>query len=327
MERIPEGQTASTNANTGAQEGSFTFEERDHITKNENWGKKSFHKRVANPTVDEANPSQWVLDRVPYPLAQAQTQPNPVGNDKVGQQQTNEGTATTAAAMMSRWKKVGNLSHLILRDTHLRWVEEEYDENYFKKEKEWRAQEESWWKDSDGNLKKVQDDELSRVDTMERQRIQKAHQWMKNRNKFSSQNQKTLRRFRDFLRLQTSRNSILICPASWAKQNQMASQRAQAQLEEDEDDDENDVQNQDEEYPPSYQERTDEYDENEDAEPVNPWDRTGEDDEPTTKKRTKKTVGCKKCAIGDAQPKKKKGAAIFESGIAVQKTKRGRKKN
>jgi hypothetical protein len=321
LEGVPEQPVSMT-----GQEGSFTFEEREHITKNENWGKKSFHKRVANPTVDETNPSQWVLDRVPYPLAQ-QTQQGGQGEENV-EQRANDGA--TAAAMMSRWKKVGNLSHLILRDTHLRWVDEEYDESYFEKDKKWREQEESWWKDSNGTIKKMRDDELSRLDTMERQRIQKAHQWMKNRNKFSTQNQKTLRRFRDFLRLQTSRNSILICPASWAKQSNMASQRGKTENDGDEEIDEDDVSQQQPEYP-SYQDRTDEDDnDDDDAKPVNPWDRTGEDDDSSTKKRSKKKVGQKKCAINadkKGKGKEKKGATIFESGIAVQKTKRGRKKN
>ena len=272
-------------------ENSLNFEEKDSVgPKSDNWSKKNFNKRVGNIGNEELNPSQWVLERVPYPLAQNQPVSAPTPTDE----NTN----------IARWKKVGNLSHLILRDTHLRWVDEEYDPYFSQKDKEVRKLEEMWWKNQDGTIKKPLNDEVSRLDTYERDRVHRANRWMQNRNKFSVSTQKTLRKFRDFLRQQGTRNNFLICPASWAKNRREIVEDTISEAELDEIwEEEMEVD----------EESDKEWDE-EEEERVNPWDRT---DAEIEAELPKKKTNAKK---------KKKLDNIFESGTAVASKPR-RKKN
>ena len=285
----PDGNPQETPSND-LDEKSLTFEERELAAKTENWNKKNYSKRASSSTVDEVNPSQWVLDRVPYSLAQQQ------------QQQTQ--ADDNSLANITRWKKVGNLSHLILRDTHLRWVDEEYDPNYYAHEKDWRIQEERWWKNEDGTVRRPTNEENSRVDTYEAQRVNRANRWMSNRNKLSAPTQKTLRKFRDFLRQQTSRNNFLICPASWAKNRQEIPEEGTYEMDDElwvEEDIVDGTEEDDKEW------NMDE----EEEEQVNPWNRTteGEEEKPVVKK--KKAKGKKKAVA--------KTESVFESGTAVAK--------
>lgn len=287
-------QTLDNEDNTNPNESTLTFEEREQI-KNER-SKKSFAKRVASSNMEEQNPSQWVLDRVPYPLMQNQ----------VVQEQADDKVS------MARWKKVGNLSHLILRDSNLRWIDEEYDENYSVKEKVWREKEEGWWRNDDGSIKQIKDEETSQIESLQRERLIKAHQWTRNKNKFSLNSQKTLRKFRDFIRQQGVRNNFLICPGSWAKTRNYILEDATL---DNEDLNEDDMWNESVHEDTTIDDDDDNWDnDDEEEDKVNPWDRTNTD-EPAKIPRVRKKKGEKTQTSKQTKPKKLE--KIFESGTAT----------
>lgn len=178
-----------------------------------NWNRKNFPKRT---NVDEIQSSQYVLNRVPYPL-----QVNKDDN-------------------MSRWKKIGNLNNFTLKNTDIRWMDEEYDPNIIIQERIWQQSEEEWWKQEKRDLNE--------------ERIKRAEQWIQKRQTFSTQSQKILRRFRDFIKQQNTYKNFLICPSSWTT----LYKEEESQLEEDEEE---------------KLEEEEEIEEVEVEDEINPWDK------------------------------------------------------